>query len=665
VPVVTENDARLAATEIDSTLGIAGSAVPFLKQLYKSESKTFNLEEFVACFWEVLWQTHNRFGQMFASVRAAACQNRDPLQTYKFVRQLGRGVFGTVQLAMHKETRQKRAIKIVKKSVHYNMFSLETEVGNLQLLDHPNIVKLYEHYEDDSFVYLVMDFCSGGELQETINRSRAANLPLPEDYTVNIIQQLLMAIAHVHVRGIVHLDLKPANIMLTPDHSTLPPAKQIDGKSTDSQDDHRPSWFVPRPHVMVIDLGVAQIFRPGDARFSDAVGTPTTMAPEVWRGEITPKADVFSSGVVFFEMLALQLPFDCGVDKGLAISYWNSSPQAPWELIDRRSQLAVGLCRRMLIFDRFRRPNAQRALQSSIFERYGNWKECRLVPRFTPELTSHLLDLPKRSVLHRSVALAVASVWPANQLPTIKRIFRTFDLEGVGNIQKDIIIKALKREGVDHVNAIEIVEAMDLNRDEVVEWTEFVAGCIDLSSENLQDDLRLVFQQADADGDGLLTRDDVVGLLPEEQQREEVVADTFRELSGRSEEEAKVDWTTFLRHFQPSAKPSSRPSSQPTAQEILTSSQQDDPVEVLNPALANRNPGTETLIAEHLAQARSYYDWAVDKIFPKKNEDVDPGEDVLQRLHDMGFMDDEKNIAVLRKHRNRLCNSTFEDLCAS
>lgn len=87
--------------------------------------------------------------------------------------------------------------------------ALHQEVSILQSLDHPNIVKYYETYEDDKFIYLVMELCPGGELFEKLSSNQTMN----ENLAATAIEKILRALIHCHKQNIVHRDIKPENIM--------------------------------------------------------------------------------------------------------------------------------------------------------------------------------------------------------------------------------------------------------------------------------------------------------------------------------------------------------------------------------------------------------------------------------------------------------------------
>ena len=131
---------------------------------------------------------------------------------YNIKNVLGSGSFGKVFLAENKaDTSHKVAVKVISKSklTPDEIESLHFEVAVLQKVDHPNIVKYYETYEDDKFIYLVMELCPGGELIEKITQSKM----MSENLAAEAIEKIIRALIHCHRQNIVHRDIKPENVM--------------------------------------------------------------------------------------------------------------------------------------------------------------------------------------------------------------------------------------------------------------------------------------------------------------------------------------------------------------------------------------------------------------------------------------------------------------------
>jgi calcium-dependent protein kinase len=131
---------------------------------------------------------------------------------YKIGKVLGEGAFGEVRLCTHRETKEKRAVKVLKKE---NMDAAEkqtmlNEINTLRELDHPNIVKIFEYFEDEKRFYIVTEHIQGGELfDEIIARGK-----FDERDAAVLMRQLLSCITYCHSHNIVHRDLKPENVLL-------------------------------------------------------------------------------------------------------------------------------------------------------------------------------------------------------------------------------------------------------------------------------------------------------------------------------------------------------------------------------------------------------------------------------------------------------------------
>lgn len=208
------------------------------------------------------------------------------LGPYKLLSRLGRGGMGDVWLAEDARLRRRVAVKLVtgpEPSGEHAQQQLLREARAAAALSHPNIAAVHDVIEADGGIAVVFEYVEGQTLA-----ARLARGPLPAGEAIAIALDLSAALAAAHARGIVHRDLKPANIVLTREGA-----------------------------AKVLDFGVARVAAP-DADTMAAmpttvagfVGTPGYAAPEQWLGQrIDARADLFSLGVVLFEMLAGRRPF--------------------------------------------------------------------------------------------------------------------------------------------------------------------------------------------------------------------------------------------------------------------------------------------------------------------------------------------------------------------
>jgi calcium-dependent protein kinase len=265
---------------------------------------------------------------------------------------------------------------------------------------------------------------------------------------------------------------------------------------------------------------------------------------------------------MLFEMLANELPFKnipCTVSEGQV--YWGHTGRArvaepPWSKLAHASGQGKDLCREMMVFSRQRRPTASQCLQAKFFcmndtELAVQTQSVVPIEELSPAIVERLSTARSRNALKRSVSLSIARRWPSNQLPSIKRAFEALDVDGTGRLRKDHVIASLVEAGLVSNVAREIVEAMDLDRNGLVDWTEFVSSCIDLGDRSLEKDLRQLFNNADQDGDGLLSASDVGSLLiVEHLSKGDAARDAVDGIIADSNASARIDWKQFREYFQ-------------------------------------------------------------------------------------------------------------------
>jgi serine/threonine-protein kinase len=207
---------------------------------------------------------------------------------YELDREIGRGGMGIVYKAKDRRLKRPVAVKLLPPELAFrgeirSRFLKEAETA--AQLSHPNIVPIYSVDERDGLVYFVMAFVDGENLAARLHQ--AGRLDAVE--ARRILKEVAEALAYAHERGVVHRDIKPDNILLCAD------------------DDGR---------VMVTDFGIARAVSEGaDSRLTAtgmAIGTPAYMSPEQSMGErdIDGRSDLYALGVVGYQMLAGELPFN-------------------------------------------------------------------------------------------------------------------------------------------------------------------------------------------------------------------------------------------------------------------------------------------------------------------------------------------------------------------
>ena len=196
------------------------------------------------------------------------------------------------------------AIKILKEEFASNeefQRRFKNESKAIAVLSHPNIVKVFDVSFGDLIQYIVMEYIDGITLKEYIER----NGVLPWSDAVNISIQILRGLQHAHDKGIVHRDVKPQNIMILADNT-----------------------------VKVTDFGIARFARNESKTITDkAIGSVHYISPEQVKGELTDeKADIYSVGVIMYEMITGTLPFEAESAISVAMMQLQAEPKLPTHL---------------------------------------------------------------------------------------------------------------------------------------------------------------------------------------------------------------------------------------------------------------------------------------------------------------------------------------------
>ena len=212
------------------------------------------------------------------------------LEHYEVLQELGRGGMGEVVLARDKRLHRKVALKFLSPAFaadHERRRRFEQEARLASALNHQNILTIYEIAAVNGTYFMATEFVEG----ETL-RQRLKHAPLPETEAVNIAVQIAAALQAAHAKGIIHRDIKPENIMVRPDGQV----KVLDfgiAKLTD-------------PHIIGANANTVGI----QTATGQIVGTPAYLAPEQLRGrKLDGRSDLFSLGVVLYEMLVGMQPF--------------------------------------------------------------------------------------------------------------------------------------------------------------------------------------------------------------------------------------------------------------------------------------------------------------------------------------------------------------------
>ena len=201
------------------------------------------------------------------------------MEKYKNAKRIGRGNYGTVYKVVHRATNKVYCLKqIVMEAYSDDERALaEQEVEVLRTLDHPGIVRYYEHFVADDSLCVVMAYCEGGDLARVIKQRADRGDFFSEGEILDWFVQIVMALHHIHTKRILHRDLKTQNI------------------------------FISKNLVKLGDFGIAKVMEGSMTAASTVIGTPYYMSPEVCQSQrYSYKSDVWALGCILYEMCALQ-----------------------------------------------------------------------------------------------------------------------------------------------------------------------------------------------------------------------------------------------------------------------------------------------------------------------------------------------------------------------
>ncbi len=280
---------------------------------------------------------------------------------YRIEAQLGEGGMGVVYSARHVVIDKRVAVKLLRREFSGDPSLLQRFVQEARAatsIGHPNIIDISDFGEHDGQAYFVMEMLDGTTLAQEIEIHGA----LPPVRVAAIARQMCLALDIAHAKGIVHRDLKPENVFLI----------ERDGRAD---------------FVKILDFGVAKIAHaPKLTRAGSVFGTPEHMSPEQARGgETDHRSDVYSLGVILFEMLAGRTPFVSPTMMGMISQHLHEAPPRPSEVRpdgDVPPELEA-IVLQALEKAPDRRPQSMGAIAAAI----ARWEESRQAPADVPKLS--------------------------------------------------------------------------------------------------------------------------------------------------------------------------------------------------------------------------------------------------------------------------------------
>lgn len=411
---------------------------------------------------------------------------------YKVMGKIGAGSFGKVYKAQHLLSKKIRAIKVVKKSMlkyqDGNKAFLK-EIEMLVSLDHPNIIRVYEYFEDEENYYVVEEFAEGGELYEQLYKLQSFN----EKDGAKIMRQLLSAMIYLHENNICHRDLKPENILIESSTSL---------------------------NIKIIDFGTAN-YCSEDKDLTQKVGTPYYIAPEVINKKYDKRCDIWSCGIIMYILLSGYPPYDGDDDETIMKNILKEEFDFKSEEWQDISNEAMELISKMLVKDPSKRISAQDAINHTWFKLTEDTSASNKINN--QNLKQHFSNIKKFSQKEKlqqaCISFLVHQLGTNEQVSELRKIFLALDKSGDGRLTYEEISQGLKEMSPNLSNELElkdledVLKSIDTDQNGYIEYEEFIVATVNKNLFLSENNLKIAFEFFDKNNSGNLDQKEVKNLL--------------------------------------------------------------------------------------------------------------------------------------------------------
>ena len=410
-------------------------------------------------------------------------------KSYEFIKELGKGSYGQVFRCQSKINGNVYACKKMSKKKIKNKEQFKTEINLLRATDHPNIIKLYDIYEDNKFIYLIMEECSGGEFFDSLAKRAKEKKMYTEKECARIFKQILEAVNYLHAHGVCHRDLKPENILFSnvADDSCL----------------------------KLIDFGLSKVIG-GDQNLKGTVGTTFYMAPEVITGNYNEKCDIWACGVILYIMLCGKPPFYSQDEEELKRNICSMKYTFDYPEFKKVSQDAIDLIKKILV------PPEKRLSAAEILQ--TPWIK-ENAPNATGENLKqnweHIEKYSKLNLVQKSIINFTAFHLTSKETKEFVEMFKSLDENSDGVLSIEEIKKGVEQSkfGAKGDNIVKIFEEMDIDKNGLINYTEFISALMDYDKIK-ENQILECFNSYDADESGKISFKEFCDMIKPQSEEE-------------------------------------------------------------------------------------------------------------------------------------------------
>jgi len=369
---------------------------------------------------------------------------------------------------------------------------LRKEIDIQRALTHPNICRLFESFEEEGQIHIIMEICTGGAL---VSRMKRHSHGYGERAAATLVEKMLSATLYCHHNGVVHRDIKLDNFI-------------YENEAEDSE-------------LKLIDFGFAAEVAPGKESMWDQLGTPSYMAPELWsdhQKEYDSSVDMWALGVVTYMLLSGKRPFHHQDRREKARMIKHDPLQFRGAEWDRVSAEAKDFCSKLMQKSPKDRMSASAATKhpwivhaSTLHQGMDAAHEMARHNDIVESLEAftHADDLKKLAL--ESIAFST----PPAKLEELRKVFVSIDTDDSGTISMDEFKKSMAMHPEVPMEKVEqMFNNMDVNHSGEVDYLEFISATIS-TQKSSQDKMSAMaaFSILDSDGDGFINKADVMAAV--------------------------------------------------------------------------------------------------------------------------------------------------------
>jgi calcium-dependent protein kinase len=456
-----------------------------------------------------------------------------PSEMYENLQELGSGTYGVVFKVKHKMSNNLRAMKIIKKEFvmeGVNSSEIEQEINILKNLDHPNILKVFEFFQDSENYYIITDLCEQGDLEYMLD-----NMHRLDEIVVKILMhQILSSVGYLHSHKVIHGDLKLQNILIESVnsshrtsfkssvrmdmhkfHQSSNSSKLNTGENLDSSNDI--DFYLNNMsnyEIKLIDFGCSKIFGKGKS-LSGIIGTPLYCSPEIIENKYNEKCDIWACGIIMYILLAGFPPFDGDTEEEIFRNIKKGNLDFKHKEFNNISDHALDLIKKLLDLNQDKRLSAKKAITHPFFKEINN--QANSMKKKVDNKVLLSMKTIKSTIKFKQAVFAYISHNFANheEVQKLRRLFKFLDKNNDGSISKSELLEGFREFGEDisNENLENIIKAIDNDGSGFIEYEEFIRANLDKERLLTDVNIKMAFDLFDIDKSGCISCEEMKQII--------------------------------------------------------------------------------------------------------------------------------------------------------